>query len=187
MTKRIIAICSTTGPGSGKSTYLETVVRQQFPDAEHLRFSDPIVSFLCDGLHCLHGKGREDYEALKKAELLPGITGRDFMIAAGDTLRKALDPAFYALILKRRIASSKADTIIIDDLRKVPELAMLVDSPWSVLIVNVMKPQGGESDCEFLWTSPYLNAKRSKGTMRYMEVTWDGKGSFVRSDRSAAT
>ncbi len=151
MTKKIIAIFSTTGPGSGKTTYLETVVRKQFPNAEHLRFSDPIISFLCDGLHCLH----------------------------------ALDPAFYASILKKRIEASKADVIIIDDLRKVPELAMLGISPWSVLFVNVKKPSGGTNDCEFLWTAPYMVANNSNGTMRYMEVTWDSKGSFISSYRRA--
>lgn len=188
MTRLIVAICSTTGPGSGKSTYMETVVKPALPDAYHLRFSDPIVSFLCEGLSCLHGLGRPDYEALKRDELLPGITGRDFMIAAGDTLRNALRPSFYSDILKERITKLPSDaTVIIDDMRKLPELSMLealADLGDRLLIINVKKPWNTVflNDCEFTeWKlrRDVESANRTRA-FRYMEVTWDKHGSFKR-------
>lgn len=184
MGKLIVAVCSTTGPQSGKSTYLEEVVRKQLPDAAHLRFSDPLISFLCDGLSCLHGKDRSSYEELKAMELLPGITGRDFMIAAGDALRNALSPSFYADILIKRLESLEADTIILDDLRKIPELAALVKSDFKVLVVNVIKPSGGKNDCEF--TRDGLKTRLEginqgiRADIRYMEVTWCSAKGFRR-------
>lgn len=186
MTRLIVAICSTTGPGSGKSTFMETVVKPALPDAYHLRFSDPIVSFLCEGLSCLHGLGRSDYEALKRDELLPGITGRDFMIAAGDTLRKTLRPSFYSDILKVRLRKLPADVaVIIDDMRKLPELSTLenlVELGERLLIINVKKPGKSilSNDCEFTeWKLRRdVEAANNPWAFRYMEVTWDKFGSF---------
>lgn len=176
----IVAICSTTGPGSGKSTYLRDVVRKQLPNAEHLRFSDPIISFLVDGLKPLHGKTRDDYEELKRLELLPGITGRDFMIAAGESLRNTLSPSFYADLLMKRIKESSSESFIIDDLRKMPEILRLIASGHRVQIVNVLRPGCGDdnNDCEFS-ANTLRELTRNRECTRYMEVTWDGKGSFV--------
>ncbi len=154
----------------------------------HLRYSDPLVSFLCDGFHCVHGKGREAYEELKELELLPGITGRDFLIAAGDAIRKVLDKAFYSKILMKRLERTAPDaTVVIDDLRKLPELEALVKGAncdeFKVLLVNVQKPEGGVNDCEFEVRDLHRAATINFG-VRVMDVTWDDKGCFqaVRND-----
>lgn len=178
--KLIVAICSTTGPQSGKSTYLETQVKRQLPEAVHLRFSDPLINFLCDGLHLLHGKTRDDYEELKRAVLLPAVgckravTGRDFMIAAGDALRKALRPSLYADIFIERLNRLEDSVVILDDLRKLPEIEALVNSPHNVLIVDVQKPGSELNDCEFtyrdLWTR--VNRLDEPERVRFMAVTW---------------
>ncbi len=185
MSRTVVAVCSTTGPGSGKSTYLDQVVKPRLPESVHIRFSDPIKSFLCRGLHELHGKGMEDYEELKRTEILPGITGRDFMIAAGDEVRIALRDSFYTEIAMQRITKlPEGVDVVIDDLRKLPEIeALLKETAFGVdlLIVNVMRSLDEDSsDMEFGYQRIKSMVAEAPGNARAMAMVWDGNGGFRR-------
>lgn len=176
----VVAICSTTGPQSGKSTYLEKVVRKIEPEAVHLRFSEPIIEYLKTVARLLGIDA--DYEELKSMEILPGITGRQFMVTVGDTVRRELRESFYADILTSRLRriGPTTRTVVIDDFRKMPEVDALLSSGARVQFINVLKPGGGTNDCEFKAQTlrDIVAAFDDPFRIRLAEVTWNGHGSF---------
>lgn len=189
---RLIVVCSTTGPQSGKSTYVNkrVIPMLQATNAPfiQLRFSDPLVSFVTAGL----GLEVSSYETIKRTELIPGVTGRDIMIALGEGLREKIRPSVFAELLISRFPvaadnSEDGSTVVIDDLRKISELEALVNTKLDILFVNVLRGESLEdilaNDCEFgrSGLSRFVRTYKARGfNIRLMTIMWDGKGGTVR-------
>lgn len=154
---KIIAITSTTGPQSGKTTFAKSAFIRKLLGStyKHLRFSEPIARALFRGFpELLISAGVKTYEDAKVTELLPGITGRRFMIAMGDVLRRELREDFFAVVLQKRLEMlpESTESVLIDDLRKLPELEMLKQFSESaghkLHLFNVISPNAGQDDTE---------------------------------------
>lgn len=189
----IFAITSTTGPQSGKSTFADYAATTLAKNAVRMRFSDPLIDYLFTGFKkLLEAKGLSDraldYEAAKNTELVPGITGRDVMIAAGEGMRDRLGKDFFARILEAQLPTNV--DVIIDDLRKKAEIEMLdkfcAEHGLPLHIINVKHPIKQMNDTEFdeAILSDFVRDKKSEAKVAV--ASWkEGVAGYVFNHVSA--
>lgn len=143
---RVIGLCSTTGPQSGKSTVAK-IIQDYITKSEAvvLSFATPIKV-----------QASAIYGEYDKSEVVPGTgekTYRDILIELGESARRVCPDIWVRALesnMKRLIAKAQLDrkqlVVIIDDVRKDNEYRQIID--WGGSVYNVVRPGNGKRDCQ---------------------------------------
>ena len=154
--KTIIAF--TGAQKSGKSFFANALANELI-NVETMSFADPLKEVLENLFPSCN------YEIAKKREVMPGLSGRDLMIALAKRAKELYGGTYFANLLIQRINESEEDIIIIDDLRFKVEEEVLKTLPYRVLIVKIKSEFKDDYEVEEIEPTITINNKHRQANV----------------------